>query len=52
MTQVYFFRVLREGLTSKLSALYPYVHETLVKGFTNHLEKKKTIDGMLMSLKT
>ena len=46
MTQVYYFRVLREGLTTKLPALYPYVHETLVKGVADHLDRKKAIDGM------
>ncbi|KAH6665546.1 cytochrome P450 [Halenospora varia] len=45
MTQVYYFRVLREGLTTKLPSLYPYMHETLLKGVDAHLARKKAVDG-------
>ncbi|RDL40096.1 Cytochrome P450 [Venustampulla echinocandica] len=44
MTQIYYFRVLREGLTTKLPVLYPYMHETLVKGVADHLARKKAVD--------
>lgn len=42
---VYLFRASREGLTTKLPALYPYMHETLVKGVTDHLGRKKAVHG-------
>ncbi|KUJ12851.1 uncharacterized protein LY89DRAFT_591877 [Mollisia scopiformis] len=41
MTQIYYFRVLREGLTTKLADLYPYMHDTLLNGVENHLSRKK-----------
>ena len=48
-TQVLFFRVLREGLTTRLPALYPSVRETIANGFADYLEKRLAVNGSVVA---
>ncbi|EPE24115.1 Cytochrome P450 [Glarea lozoyensis ATCC 20868] len=45
INQQYYFRVLREGLTTKLAGLYPYMYETLVKEMDGHISRKSEVNG-------
>ena len=47
-TQVLFFKVLREGLTTRLPALYPSVRETIANGFADYLEKRPAVNGSVV----
>lgn len=44
-TQVYFFRVLRESLTTKLPDIYPHMQETLKKEINKYLANTKAVEG-------
>jgi hypothetical protein len=47
MNQAFYFRVLRESLTTKLPTLQPYMYKTLVKGMEDHLTHKAEDKGDL-----
>ncbi|KAF7957633.1 hypothetical protein EAE96_003207 [Botrytis aclada] len=44
-TRAYFFKILREGLTTKLPTLYPSAHKTLLEEIEDHFAHKKSVDG-------
>ncbi|EHK97482.1 hypothetical protein M7I_6748 [Glarea lozoyensis 74030] len=47
INQQYYFRVLREGLTTKLAGLYPYMYETLVKEMDGHISRKSEVNDAI-----